>query len=226
MQRHRLRLWIRGARRYIRRADGRGAYTGFDIAGDDDRQAVADPYTPMPNCPIAAEPASSQPAAYTVASGMFNVKLDRYDEASQVPCSTTLDDDLALSERGFAFNALRCSDPDKQRADLLYARSRDFFDHCTTRSRRHVALMHDYPCTSSPFSCGHDRVARLVLFGAGDIARLAHHYFTPDTEHEVVAFTVDAAYRSGERVSRPAARRGRGGEPPVPSSERARCSSR
>jgi sugar O-acyltransferase (sialic acid O-acetyltransferase NeuD family) len=41
-------------------------------------------------------------------------------------------------------------------------------------------------------------VAKLVLFGAGDIARLAHFYFSTDTEHEVVAFTVDHAYRERE----------------------------
>jgi sugar O-acyltransferase (sialic acid O-acetyltransferase NeuD family) len=37
-------------------------------------------------------------------------------------------------------------------------------------------------------------MARLVIFGAGDIARLAHYYFTRDSEHEVVAFTVDQKY--------------------------------
>lgn len=41
-------------------------------------------------------------------------------------------------------------------------------------------------------------MARLVLFGAGDIARLAHYYFTHDSEHEVVAFTVDAEYRQAD----------------------------
>ena len=34
----------------------------------------------------------------------------------------------------------------------------------------------------------------LVVFGAGDIASLAHYYFTNDSPHRVVAFTVDAAY--------------------------------
>jgi sugar O-acyltransferase (sialic acid O-acetyltransferase NeuD family) len=38
-------------------------------------------------------------------------------------------------------------------------------------------------------------MAKLVIFGAGDIARLAHHYITTDSEHEVVAFAIDAAYR-------------------------------
>jgi sugar O-acyltransferase (sialic acid O-acetyltransferase NeuD family) len=41
-------------------------------------------------------------------------------------------------------------------------------------------------------------VAPVVIFGAGDIARLAHHYFSTDTPHEVVAFTVDRAYRTGD----------------------------
>jgi len=39
-------------------------------------------------------------------------------------------------------------------------------------------------------------VAKLVLFGAGDIARLAHFYFKHDTQHEVVAFCVDQDYRT------------------------------
>ena len=37
-------------------------------------------------------------------------------------------------------------------------------------------------------------MAKLVLFGTGDIARLAHGYFTRDSQHEVVAFAVDAEY--------------------------------
>lgn len=34
----------------------------------------------------------------------------------------------------------------------------------------------------------------LVIFGGGDIAQLAHFYFSTDSEYEVVAFTVDADY--------------------------------
>jgi len=39
-------------------------------------------------------------------------------------------------------------------------------------------------------------VAKLVVFGAGDIARLAHFYFSTDSDHEVVGFTVDGEYRT------------------------------
>ena len=35
---------------------------------------------------------------------------------------------------------------------------------------------------------------KLVIFGSGDIAQLAHFYFTSDSPYEVVAFTVDVAY--------------------------------
>lgn len=35
---------------------------------------------------------------------------------------------------------------------------------------------------------------KLVIFGAGDIAELAHYYFSTDSIYEVVAFTVDSEY--------------------------------
>lgn len=35
---------------------------------------------------------------------------------------------------------------------------------------------------------------RLVIFGSGDIAQLAHFYFSTDSDYEVVAFTVDASF--------------------------------
>ena len=42
-------------------------------------------------------------------------------------------------------------------------------------------------------------MAKIIVFGMGDIARLAHFYFTTDTEHQVVAFTVDAPYRKSDQ---------------------------
>jgi sugar O-acyltransferase (sialic acid O-acetyltransferase NeuD family) len=38
----------------------------------------------------------------------------------------------------------------------------------------------------------------LIIFGAGDIARLAHYYFTRDSQHQVVAFTADQKYLKEE----------------------------
>ena len=34
----------------------------------------------------------------------------------------------------------------------------------------------------------------LVIFGSGEIAQLAHYYFSTDSNYEVIAFTVDANY--------------------------------
>jgi sugar O-acyltransferase (sialic acid O-acetyltransferase NeuD family) len=41
-------------------------------------------------------------------------------------------------------------------------------------------------------------MAKLVIFGTGDAARVAHYFFTRDSQHEVVAFTVDSEYLAGE----------------------------
>lgn len=46
------------------------------------------------------------------------------------------------------------------------------------------------PLTSPP--------RRVILFGESQLASLAHFYLRHDSPHEVVAFTVDAAYRKGD----------------------------
>jgi sugar O-acyltransferase (sialic acid O-acetyltransferase NeuD family) len=39
---------------------------------------------------------------------------------------------------------------------------------------------------------------RLVIFGFGDTAELAHHYFSTDSDYRVAGFTVDSAFLPGE----------------------------
>lgn len=41
-------------------------------------------------------------------------------------------------------------------------------------------------------------MAKLIIFGTGDIAQIANYYFEVDSEHEVVAFTVDKAFINSE----------------------------
>jgi sugar O-acyltransferase (sialic acid O-acetyltransferase NeuD family) len=41
-------------------------------------------------------------------------------------------------------------------------------------------------------------MAKVIFFGASSLAKLAHHYFTRDTDHKVFAFTVDAEYRRAD----------------------------
>jgi sugar O-acyltransferase (sialic acid O-acetyltransferase NeuD family) len=40
-------------------------------------------------------------------------------------------------------------------------------------------------------------MAKLILFGTGDIAQIANYYFETDSEHEVIAFTVDKKFMNG-----------------------------
>ncbi|TPL96337.1 acetyltransferase [Mesorhizobium sp. B2-3-11] len=41
----------------------------------------------------------------------------------------------------------------------------------------------------------------IIIFGAGEIAELAHYYFTHDSPHDVVAFTVDRAFLRADRLA-------------------------
>src|SRR5262245_5734499 len=41
----------------------------------------------------------------------------------------------------------------------------------------------------------------LVIFGTGDIGQLAHFYFSTNSNYEVVALTVDAAYLDATKFS-------------------------
>ncbi|MGZ4314688.1 MAG: class I SAM-dependent methyltransferase [Gaiellaceae bacterium] len=85
-------------------------------------------------------------ADYTVASGIFNVKLDAEERDWQGYVLTTLGELDAISERGFSFNMLTSySDQDKKRDDLYYANPGFVFDHCKRAFSRWVALLHDYP---------------------------------------------------------------------------------
>lgn len=87
------------------------------------------------------------PAAdYTVASGIFNVKLDTSGVKWKKYILETLKTIDALSESGFAFNALtKYSDQEFMRPDLYYADPLYFFNYCKTNYSRFVTLLHDYP---------------------------------------------------------------------------------
>ncbi len=86
-----------------------------------------------------------RPAEFTVASGLFNLKLDVDDSEWRDYVVETIAALDALSERGFAFNMLTSySDPPLMRPDLYYGDPLFFFDHCKRRFARNVALLHDY----------------------------------------------------------------------------------
>jgi SAM-dependent methyltransferase len=119
-------------------------YHGFDLSPAMIRLA-REHYGHLVNCRFSHPPEALAPAHYTVASGIFNVKL--LTEPGQW-CTYMLDtiDRLAtLSTRGFAFNVLTSyADPDRRRPDLYYADPCFLFDYCQRRYSRWVAVLQDY----------------------------------------------------------------------------------
>ncbi|VTU13709.1 Mg-protoporphyrin IX methyl transferase [Variovorax sp. SRS16] len=82
---------------------------------------------------------------YSIASGIFNVKLGRTETEWRAYVEDTLDQLDRGSRLGFAFNCLTSySDPERMRADLYYADPCQLFDRCKRRYARNVALLHDY----------------------------------------------------------------------------------
>lgn len=86
-----------------------------------------------------------EPADYSIASGIFNVRLKCPDTEWLNYIEGTLDVINRTSRRGFAFNCLTLySDEDKMRDYLYYADPCRLFDLCKRRYSRQVALLHDY----------------------------------------------------------------------------------
>jgi len=85
-------------------------------------------------------------ADYSIASGIFNVKLGFSEDDWSAYVDDVLDAMARASTRGFAFNMLTMySDPDRRRPDLYYADPRVVFGACKERYSERVALLHDYP---------------------------------------------------------------------------------
>jgi SAM-dependent methyltransferase len=86
-----------------------------------------------------------QPADYTLASGIFNLKYstDEFQWLSYI--LETLHYINQFSRRGFAFNMLtKYSDKEYMRDHLYYADPLFFFDYCKRNYSLNVALLHDY----------------------------------------------------------------------------------
>jgi SAM-dependent methyltransferase len=119
-------------------------YCGFDIAEAMVARA-RERHAQVPGCTFVSDETLLEPADYTVASGILNVKLGTPLSDWEDYVLDTIGRLAAVSRRGFAFNALTLySDPDKRRADLYYADPLRLFDHCKRHFSPDVALLHDY----------------------------------------------------------------------------------
>ena len=120
-------------------------YRGFDISSQMITKAK-ELYGGVEHCVFYEDESHLTTAYYTVASGVFNVKLKTSDEEWEYYMLHTLERIAELSEKGFAFNVLtKYSDPDRMRPDLYYADPLFLFDYCKKGFSRFVSLLHDYP---------------------------------------------------------------------------------
>ncbi|GAA5785971.1 class I SAM-dependent methyltransferase [Chitiniphilus shinanonensis] len=120
------------------------SYCGVDISDDMIKAAVSRHQSSSNACfAVSARPDAI--ADYCMASGIFNVRLDRPNDDWLKHIEGTLDVLHETSRSGFAFNCLTSySDEEKKRDYLYYANPAYFFDFCKRRYSRQVALLHDY----------------------------------------------------------------------------------
>jgi hypothetical protein len=131
-------------RGYAERAGLDLDYRGFDVAPEMVEEARRRNPT-LPASAFVTDVAGLQPTDFTVASGIFNVKLTTPVADWQAYVQATLDDIARLSRRGFAFNMLTSySDADRMRPDLYYGDPCQYFDVCKRKYSKWVALLHDY----------------------------------------------------------------------------------
>lgn len=127
-------------------ADGRPFdYGGYD-ASIQMIEAARSLHGATPGCAFTSSLPDLRRRAYTIASGVFNVKFETEPTEWWKYFCEALDEIAALSTKGFAFNLLTSyADPHRQRDDLFYAEPEQVFSYCVGRFSRAVALHHDYP---------------------------------------------------------------------------------
>lgn len=119
-------------------------YCGVDVSPDMVRAAQTR-HLGHPKVRFIASAEPDTIADYSIASGIFNVRLERTDDDWYAYLVDTLDVLDRTSRIGFAFNCLTSySDEDKKRGYLYYADPCRLFDLCKRRYSRQVALLHDY----------------------------------------------------------------------------------
>ncbi len=123
---------------------GQFSYHGIDVS-EEMVQAAKSRHAANPSAHFATSIVPDTAVDYSIASGIFNVRLQHTDAAWREHLQSTLDVLDRSARLGFAFNCLTSySDEDRQRGDLYYADPCSLFDLCKRRYARNVALLHDY----------------------------------------------------------------------------------
>lgn len=119
-------------------------YRGFDISERMIRKARE--LHRQTDASFGTHESTLRPADYTVASGIFNVRLKTSAAEWEDFVLAKIEVLNQLSTRAFAFNLLTSySDREFMRPDLYYGDPLFFFDYCKQRYSRFVSVIHDYP---------------------------------------------------------------------------------
>lgn len=119
-------------------------YVGFDVLESMVVKA-REVFAANPACSFTHRFEELQPVDYSIASGIFNLKMETSFEAWTEYVTGELHKINQLSKRGFSFNMLTSySDPEYMRQHLYYADPCFLFDYCKKHFSRNVALLHDY----------------------------------------------------------------------------------
>ena len=130
---------------YLKNRNHHFRYRGFDVSEKMITEARQS-HEQGSHCEFFSEKSLLSPADYTVASGIFNVKLDAPESEWLEYMLSTLKEFSDLSRKAFAFNALTSyADPEFMRPHLYYADPLHLFDYCQKNFSRMVSLLHDYP---------------------------------------------------------------------------------
>lgn len=130
---------------FLARAYPSFSYAGIDISADMIRAAEQRRHDRGGEARFLLGDRPDTTADYGIASGIFNVRMERLDVEWWRYLEDTLDMLDRTSRVGFAFNCLTSyADADKMRDDLYYADPCALFDLCKRRYSRDVALLHDY----------------------------------------------------------------------------------
>jgi hypothetical protein len=119
-------------------------FVGFDVL-ESMVVAAAEQHIHLPQVEFTSNFASLQLVDYSIACGIFNLKLAVSHEDWTNYILGELHKMNSLTRKGFSFNMLtRYSDPEYMRPHLYYADPCFLFDYCKTHFSRNVALLHDY----------------------------------------------------------------------------------
>lgn len=120
------------------------SYTGFDISKEMLKNAEEN-YKKLENITFTNNLENISNVNYSIASGIFNVKLDISENEWENYIFETLEKINKVSNNGFSFNMLsNYSDKEFMKDYLYYADPLKIFDYCKKRFSKNVALLHDY----------------------------------------------------------------------------------